>query len=120
MILVRGRAGLAEFEDEAVRDPEVLGIASRVGYELDPTIDYPRQFVGHVAIQLRDGRRLEERQDHPRGGAELPMTREELDAKFRGNAGLVVSGEQASRVIRSVSALGTAASLHGLVEALTP
>ncbi len=120
VILVRGRAGLAEFEDEAVRDPEVLGVASRVGYELDPTIDYPRQFVGHVAIQLRDGRRLEERQDHPRGGAEHPMTREELEAKFRGNAGLVVSGEQASRVIRSVSALGTAASLHGLVEALTP
>src|SRR2546427_749135 len=120
VILVRGRAGLAEFEDEAVRDPEVLGVASRVGYELDPTIDYPRQFVGHVAIQLRDGRRLEERQDHPRGGAELPMTREELEAKFRGNAGLVVSGEQASRVIRSVSALGTAASLDGLVEALTP
>src|SRR3989454_6753221 len=120
VILVRGRAGLAEFEDEAVRDPEVLGVASRVGYELDPTIDYPRQFVGHVAIQLRDGRRLEERQDHPRGGAELPMTREELEAKFRGNAGLVVSREQASRAIRSVSALGTAASLHGLVEALTP
>src|SRR5216117_141507 len=41
VILVRGRAGLAEFEDEAVRDPEVLGVASRVGYELDPTIDYP-------------------------------------------------------------------------------
>src|SRR5437899_1976823 len=120
VILVRGRAGLAEFEDEAVRDPEVLGIASRVGYELDPTIDYPRQFVGHVAIQLRDGRRLEERQDHPRGGAELPMTGEELEAKFRGNAGLVVSGEQASRVTRSVSAVGTAASLRGLVEALTP
>src|SRR6059036_3399297 len=120
VILVRGRAGLAEFEDEAVRDPEVLGVASRVGYELDPTIDYPRQFVGHVAIQLRDGRRLEERQDHPRGGAELPMTREELLAKFRGNASLVVTGEQVSRVIQSVNALATAASLRGLVESLTP
>ncbi len=103
-----------------MRDPEVLGVASRVGYELDPTIDYPRQFVGHVAIQLRDGRRLEERQDHPPGGAELPMTREELLAKFRGNAGLVVTGEQVSRVIQSVNALATAASLRGLVESLTP
>jgi 2-methylcitrate dehydratase PrpD len=119
VILVKGRAGLAEFEDEAVRDAEVLGVAARVGYELDPTIDYPRQFVGHVAIQLRDGRRLEERQDHPRGGAELPMTREELLAKFRGNAGLVVSAEQASRLIQSVSALATAASLRGLVESLS-
>src|SRR5213078_5095807 len=50
VILVKARAGLAEFEDEAVRDADVLGVAARVSYELDPTIDYPRQFVGHVAI----------------------------------------------------------------------
>jgi 2-methylcitrate dehydratase PrpD len=119
VILVKGRAGLAEFEDEAVRDTEVLGVASRVGYEVDQTIDYPRQFIGHVEIRLDDGRWLEERQDHPRGGAELPMTRDELLAKFRGNAGLVMSGEQASRVIRGVNALATAESLRGLAEALT-
>ncbi|MGH7275802.1 MAG: MmgE/PrpD family protein [Candidatus Rokuibacteriota bacterium] len=119
VILVKGRAGLAEFEDEAVRDAEVLAVASRVSYELDPTIDYPRQFVGHVEIRLSDGRRLEERQDHPRGGADFPMTREELEAKFRGNAGLVMPAEQASRVIRTVNALGSEASLRGLVESLT-
>jgi len=120
VILVKGRAGLAEFEDEAVRDPAVLAVAARVGYEIDPTIDYPRQFVGHVRIRTGDGRLLEERQDHPRGGADDPMTREELEAKFRGNAGLVVSDEQGSRVIRAVHALAAAASLHGLVESLTP
>ena len=43
------------------------------------TIDYPRHFIGHVAIRLADGTRLEERQDHPRGGPDFPMTREELD-----------------------------------------
>jgi len=120
VILVKGRAGLAEFEDEAVRDAEVLGVAARVSYELDPTIDYPRQFVGHVRIRLSDGRLLEERQDHPRGGAEFPMPRDELEAKFRGNAGLVIPGEQASRVIRRVNALATADSLGDLLEALTP
>ena len=120
VILVKGRAGLAEFEDEAVRDTDVLGVAARVRYELDPTIDYPRQFVGHVGIRLDDGRVLEERQDHPRGGAASPMTGDELEAKFRGNAGLVMSDEEASRVIRHVNALATAGSLRGLVEALTP
>ena len=120
VILVKGRAGLAEFEDEAVRDPAVLAVASRVSYELDPAIDYPRQFVGHVRIRTHDGRELEARQDHPRGGAELPMTPEELTAKFRGNAGLVISAERATRVIESVTDLATAASLRGLVEALTP
>ncbi len=119
VILVKGRAGLAEFEDDAVRDAQVLEVASRVGYELDPTIDYPRQFVGHVAIRMRDGRQLEEHQEHARGGAELPMGREELVAKFRGNAGLAMAGEQASRVIRSVDALAGAESLRALVESLS-
>ena len=119
VILVKGRATLAEFTDEAVRDEPVLQVAARVRYELDPAIDYPRQFVGHVAIQLRDGRVVEERQDHPRGGPDFPMTRAELEAKFRGNAVLAVSDEQASRVIRIVGQLAAQPQISSLTEALT-
>src|SRR5256714_14750470 len=54
VILVKGRAGLAEFTDAAVRDRDVLRLASRGTYELDPTIDYPRQFVGDVEGTLGD------------------------------------------------------------------
>src|SRR6266436_9107561 len=35
VILVKGRAGLAEFTDEAARDEAVLQVASRVSYEID-------------------------------------------------------------------------------------
>src|SRR5687768_11722866 len=55
-IFVRGRAGLAEFADEAVRDAGVLHVARLVRYEVDATIDYPRQFVGDVEVTLADGR----------------------------------------------------------------
>ncbi len=119
VILTKGRASLAEFENDVVGDPAVLALASRVGYELDPTIDYPRQFVGHVRVRLRDGRVVEEWQDHPRGGPDSPMSRAEIEAKFRGNASLVMSADQASRVIRSVEALATEPNLHNLMEALT-
>ena len=71
-MFVKGRASLAEFTDESVRDEAVLEVAGKVGYELDPTIDYPRQFIGQVTVRLRDGRRLEESQDHPRGGPDSP------------------------------------------------
>src|SRR5678815_4635761 len=67
VILVKGRAGLAEFEDRAVRDPDVLAVTRTVTYEIDPAIDYPRQFVGDVEIVLTDGRVLREHQDRPRG-----------------------------------------------------
>src|SRR5262249_11008425 len=118
VVLPRGRASLAEVEDDAVKAPAVLALAARVAYDLDPTIDYPRQFIGHVRVRLRDGRVVEESQDHPRGGPDAPMSRAEIEAKFRGNASLVMSDDQASHVIRNIDALPTAPDLRGLMELL--
>ena len=120
VILVQGRAGLAEFADEAVRDETVRRVAARVTYELDETIEYPRQFVGHVRITLGDGRVVEERQDHSRGGPTSPMTREEVEAKFRGNAGLVMPEERAQRVITAMSGLVAQKHVTDLMASLTP
>ena len=118
VILTRGRASLAEFEDDVVRDPQILSVASRVGYELDATIDYPRQFVGHLRVRLKDGRVVEEWQDHPRGGPDSPMSREEIESKFRGNASLVVSDDRASQVIRNVMGLDLEPNLSNLTQSL--
>ena len=120
VILVKGRAGLREFTDEAVRDKQVLRLAERVGYELDATIDYPRQFVGDVEITLTDGRRFHERQDRPRGGPDAPLTAEEVEAKFRGNAGLALSSGHVERAIRGVHGLVEARTLDDLLTTLTP
>jgi 2-methylcitrate dehydratase PrpD len=120
VMLVKGRAGLAEFTDAAVRDPEVLRVAARVGYELDETIDYPRQFVGDVAITLTGGHVVHARQDRPRGGPDAPMTRGELEAKFRGNARLVLPEPQIEAVIRCVDRLHASPDLAPLVAALAP
>jgi len=118
VMFVKGRASLAEFTDEAVRDDSVLEVAGKVGYELDSTIDYPRQFIGHVAVRLHDGRLLEEGQDHPRGGPDSPMSRDEVEAKFRGNASLAVPEAQASRVISLVGDIEGQPDLHALMRSL--
>ena len=117
-MFVKGRASLAEFTDEAVRDEAVLEVAGKVGYELDPTIDYPRQFIGQVTVRLRDGRRLEESQDHPRGGPDSPMSGDEVEAKFRGNASLAVPDAQASRVIGLVADITSQPDVHALMRSL--
>jgi 2-methylcitrate dehydratase PrpD len=118
VMLVKGRAGLAEFTDKAVQDRAVLKVAARVNYELDSSIDYPKQFFGHVRIRLTDGRVVEDRQDHPRGGPDFPMTREELEAKFRGNAGLLLSKEKTRQVISAVSGIAAARRLTPLMTSL--
>jgi 2-methylcitrate dehydratase PrpD len=94
-------------------------VAAAVYYDIDPTIDYPRHFVGHVAVRLADGRVLEERQDRPRGGPDFPMTREELTAKFHANAAEAIADAQAARVVALVETLAAQPQITALMDALT-
>jgi 2-methylcitrate dehydratase PrpD len=83
---VTGGAGFEAFTERTVRDPRILALASRVRYEIDPNNPYPRAYTGHVRMILRDGRVFEERQPHIRGGVHEPLSREDIERKFRGNA----------------------------------
>ena len=79
-------AGLEQFTDSRAADPALRGLASRVVYEVDPNDEYPRNFTGTLIATLKDGRVLEFRKGHMRGGAREPLTDEELSAKFLANA----------------------------------
>lgn len=83
--LALGHAGLAAFADAQVADEKLRNLARRVRYVVDPGNPYPKQFTGHVRIVLADGRVMEERQPHFRGGANEPLTRAEIVEKFRLN-----------------------------------
>ncbi len=84
--LVRGHVGLDSFTDEAVRDERVVALAARIRYRIDPQNPYPGNFTGHVRARLADGRIVEERQPHLRGGAHEPLTRGDIEKKFMHNA----------------------------------
>jgi len=83
---VRGGVGLDAFTDKAVRDPDVLALAAKVHYVVDPDNPYPNAFTGHIRAVLNDGRVVEERQPHFRGGANEPLTRADIEEKFMLNA----------------------------------
>jgi 2-methylcitrate dehydratase PrpD len=78
-------AGLGQFTEERIRAPEVLRLAERVRYEIDPKDEYPRNYTGTVIVRLRGGEVREERQPHLRGGARQPLPRSELMSKFLAN-----------------------------------
>src|SRR5438034_6134622 len=83
---VRGNVGLDAFTDDAVKDARVLALASKVRYQIDPHNPYPNNFTGHIRAVLADGRVVEERQPHMRGGAHEPLTRGDIEEKFVLNA----------------------------------
>jgi 2-methylcitrate dehydratase PrpD len=82
---VLGNAGLDAFTEERVRDQRLLDIAAKVRYEIDPDNPYPKEYTGHVRVKLRDGSIVEERQPHIRGGQHEPLSRADVEEKFRGN-----------------------------------
>jgi 2-methylcitrate dehydratase PrpD len=83
--LILGDAGLGAFTEQSVRDPRLLAVAAKVAYVVDPANPYPRAYTGHLRVRLNDGRVIEERQPHLRGGAQAPLGRAAIEAKFRGN-----------------------------------
>ena len=83
---VTGGAGFEAFTEKTVRDPRILALASRVRYAVDPNNPYPKAYTGHIRMTLKDGRVFEERQPHIRGGMHEPLTREDIERKFLGNA----------------------------------
>jgi len=82
---VLGHAGLEAFTEERVRDGRLRSLAAKVRYEIDPDNPYPDEFTGHVRARLKDGRTLEERQGHLRGGRNEPLSRADIEEKFRLN-----------------------------------
>jgi 2-methylcitrate dehydratase PrpD len=80
--LVHGNVGLDAFTDDAVTEAAVLALAGKVRYRIDPDNPYPRSFTGHIRATLADGRVVEERQPHLRGGAHEPLKRADIEEKF--------------------------------------
>lgn len=79
---VKGGVGLDAFTEKAVRDEQVLSLAAKVRYVIDPNNPYPNAFTGHIRAFMTDGQVFEERQPHFRGGAQEPLTRADIEEKF--------------------------------------
>src|SRR5471032_785974 len=83
---VHGGVGLGAFTEKAIRDADVLALAAKVKFVIDPQNPYPANYTGHLRATLKDGSVIEERQPHMRGGAQEPLTRQDVIDKFALNA----------------------------------
>ncbi len=113
--LAKGRFGLAELDDTALRDEQVLALAAKVEYEIDPDSPFPASYSGEVVATLNDGRELGHREHINRGGAERPISNAEVESKFFDNMQLVAAPARAAHVrdlVLSIGRDGSAASLQ--------
>ncbi|HEX2174030.1 MAG TPA: MmgE/PrpD family protein [Dehalococcoidia bacterium] len=99
-----GQALVDQFSADRIGQPDVVALAKRVEFAVDPEIDriYPEVFAGRVEIVLRDGTRLDRRVDYPRGSVENPLPEADLLAKFHALAGRAIGRDRADRVVQMV------------------
>jgi 2-methylcitrate dehydratase PrpD len=83
---VHGGVGLGAFTENAIGDARVLALAAKVKFVIDPDNPYPNNYTGHIRATLKDGGVIEERQPYLRGGAQEPLTRQDVTDKFVLNA----------------------------------
>ena len=104
-LLVNGGLDVTSFTPDAIADPGVLDVASRVEYEVKQYAPAPDAFSGGVRVRTRDGRTLEAELRHQRGGSENPMSDDAVVAKYRANARLGLDEEDVRRLESAVLAL---------------
>ena len=82
--LVRGTAGLREFDTASIADPAVRSLMTRIDCVRDPDLDarYPQIWPAAVTVRLRDGRTLQARITHALGEPENPVSRAALVDRF--------------------------------------
>jgi 2-methylcitrate dehydratase PrpD len=83
--LYYGELGRNAYRDESTLNREILELARRVRYYVDPDYPGPGRFKGAVEITMTDGRTIEEVEEYNRGSAENPMSDHDLRAKFDDN-----------------------------------
>jgi 2-methylcitrate dehydratase PrpD len=89
-MLVNKQVGVRSYTEEAIRDARILDLARKVRYQTKEFASYPGAFPGGVQIRTRDGRTLERELPYQLGAPENPMSPDEVRAKFRANASLLL------------------------------
>ena len=81
-VLTYGHPLIDSFTDAAAQDGRVRGLMDRVAVEATERPSGAMPYPCSLALTLRDGRQLRHRVEVARGQPELPLSPEELDAKF--------------------------------------
>ena len=115
-----GELGKDGYQSASLRNPDILRLADAVSYEVDPAFPGPERFKGAVRVVMDNGAVYEAVEEHNRGSAENPMSRDELLGKFELNATTVLSLAQSRQLIDAVCALEAAPDASTLVQLSIP
>jgi len=111
-----GELGKDAYKAASLQDADILRLADAVTYQVDVGFPGPERFKGAVRIIMNNGDVFEAVEEHNRGSAQNPMTRDELLDKFERNAASVLRPAQTKVLVAAIGALESAADASELVQ----
>ena len=101
-------------------DPEIARLSRNVRVIYDHELEqiYPKQFSSIITVTTREGRRLENRVDYPKGWPQNPLTDEEWLDKYMYMATQTATEQQARRIADLTLNLNSVSDVRQLGEAL--
>jgi 2-methylcitrate dehydratase PrpD len=120
VMVVRGNAGYAELDDTALDDPVIAALRHHVHVSEDPAMSAvaPRLRPARVTVTLTDGRQAAHACQSHRGDFQQPFAEEELRAKFRQLAGVLLTPEGVEWVEAAVDRCEEWQGINELIELL--
>ena len=105
--LVHGSTRLKAFTPERRACKDTRELMKRIELKVDPQIDktFPMKRAARVAIETRDGRRIEHLQPDRKGDPELPLTDQDLAEKFAELAEPLVGAKEAAALLARLNRL---------------
>ncbi|MBO0757015.1 MAG: MmgE/PrpD family protein [Bradyrhizobiaceae bacterium] len=107
---------LDQFEPKRYDDPKLRrAAAEQIEIKSDPALSGVQAIA---EVEMRDGSTLSARCDHPRGSPENPLSRAQIETKFRTYGRTRLSAGQIEKVIATVSGLEELQSARELLDTL--
>jgi 2-methylcitrate dehydratase PrpD len=94
--LVRGKAGIQEYTDEAVNDPSIKRVRELATAVGDTSVTEDQ---AHIEVELISGQKLSRFVEKSLGNIHRPLTDRHLEEKFRDQAVLALPAGQVDRLI---------------------
>jgi 2-methylcitrate dehydratase PrpD len=115
--LVRGKAGVQEYTDAAVNDPDIKRVREAATATADAGVTEDQ---ANVEVELRDGRTLSVFVEQSLGNINKPLSDRQLDAKFRDQAVVNLPADDVERLIGLCWTLDDLNDVNEVVQAAVP
>lgn len=121
--LLRKASRLAHFEEDAIRDPQVLKFVEKIDVVSDPVLEQRGHTPLDIRVLTRSGKEYRRSMDFVPGFPEKPLTQKEHEERFRDCIDFTAKPmpeERLKSIIAAVNHLETMSDVRGLIPLLLP